>query len=101
MRAALALGFYDYSAGNYADAAKWLERAKNDPLLADYALYWSAETDLAQHQDAAALGRTPADSQDYPDSVITEQVAAVARRRPRSALNQPAEAVKALRCAIR
>ena len=94
-RAALALGFYDYSRARYAEAEKWLERAKKDPLLADYALYWAAETDLAQHQDAAALAELKQVRQNYPDSVITEQVlqsmgtAAIA-------LDQPAEAVSAL-----
>jgi soluble lytic murein transglycosylase len=94
-RAALALGFYDYSRTRYADAEKWLERAKRDPLLADYALYWSAETELAQGQDAPALAELKRVRQDYPDSVMTEQVlqaigvAAVA-------LNQPADAVSAL-----
>ncbi len=75
-RAALALGFYDYSRTRYADAEKWLERAKRDPLLADYALYWSAETELAQAQDAPALAELKQVRQDYPDSVMTEQVAA-------------------------
>jgi soluble lytic murein transglycosylase len=94
-RAALALGFYDYSRNNYAEAGKWLERAKKDPLLADYALYWAAENDLAQHQDAAALAELQQVRSEYADSVISEQtlqslgVAA-------TALNQPAEAVKAL-----
>jgi soluble lytic murein transglycosylase len=94
-RAALALGFYDYSKGRYAEAEKWLGRAKKDPLLGDYALYWAAETDLAQHQDAAALAELRQIRQDYPDTVITEQVlesigvAAIA-------LDRPAEAVSAL-----
>ena len=95
MRAALALGFFDFSRDRYADAAKWLDRAKNDPLLADYALYWSAETHRAQREDAAALAELKQIRRDYPDSVITEQslqsIAAAA-----AALNQPAEAVSAL-----
>jgi soluble lytic murein transglycosylase len=94
-RAALALGFYDYSRTRYAEAERRLERAKKDPLLGDYALYWAAETDLAQHQDAKALAELKQIRQDYPDTVIAEQVlqsvsvAAVA-------LNQPTEAVSAL-----
>jgi len=95
MRAALALGFFDFSRDRYADAAKWLDRAKNDPLLADYALYWSAETHRAQREDAAALAELMQIRRDYPDSVITEQslqsIAAAA-----AALNQPAEALSAL-----
>jgi soluble lytic murein transglycosylase len=94
-RAALALGFYDYSRERYTQADNWLDRAKKDPLLGDYALYWAAETDVAQHQDAKALAELKQIRQDYPDSVITEQalqsvgVAAIA-------LNQPADAVSAL-----
>lgn len=94
-RAALALGFYDYSRNRYGDATRWLEIAKKDPLLGDYALYWDAENNLALHQDALALAELKQIRQDYSDSAITEQVlqsigvAAVA-------LNQPAEAVKVL-----
>jgi peptidoglycan lytic transglycosylase len=94
-RAALALGFYDYSRNHYAEADKWLERAKSDRLLGDYALYWAAETDLAQQQDATALAELRQVRQGYPDSVITEQVLqsiAVAAM----ALSQPGEAVSAL-----
>ncbi len=32
-RAALALGYYDYNRAHYPEAAKWLARAKSDPLL--------------------------------------------------------------------
>lgn len=94
-RAALALGFYDYSRGRYADAARWLETAKKDTLLGDYALYWDAQNNLALHQDAPALVELKQIRQNDPDSAITEDVlesisaAAVA-------LDQPAEAVKAL-----
>lgn len=94
-RAALALGYYDYSRGRYPEAAKWLERAKKDPLLADYALFWDAETALAQQHNDAALAELLQVRQEYPDTAITEQVlqaigvAAIA-------LNQPAEALKAL-----
>ena len=94
-RAALALGYYDYSRGQYGEAQKWLELAKPDPLLADYAFYWVAETDLAQQRNEEALATLRQIRQDYPDSAITDQVVqsiAVAA----TALNQPAEAVKAL-----
>ena len=94
-RAALALGYYDYSRGHYADAQKWLERAKKDPLLPDYALYWDAASDLAQQRNDVALTELQQIRKDYPDTAITEQVlqsigaAAIA-------LNQPADAVQAL-----
>jgi tetratricopeptide (TPR) repeat protein len=73
-RAALALGYYDYSRGRYPEAAKWLERAKKDPLLADYALFWDAETALAQQRNDAALAELLQVRQEYPDTAITEQV---------------------------
>jgi hypothetical protein len=64
-------------------------------LLADYALYWAAETDLAQHQDAAALAELKQVRQNYPDSVITDQVLQ-SMGTAAMALDQPAEAVSAL-----
>ncbi len=95
-RAALALGYYDYSKARYAEAAKWLERAQSDALLRDYALYWSAETNLALAHDAEALAQLQRFRKDFPDSVMTEPalqslgVAALA-------VNQPAEALNALK----
>ena len=92
MRAALALGYYDYSRAHYADAAKWLARAQKDPLLGDYALYWSAETNIALNRDADALAQLESFREKYPDSVMTEQalqslgVAALALNRPDDAL---------------
>jgi soluble lytic murein transglycosylase len=73
-RAALALGYYDYGKGNYSSAAKWLARAESDPLLADYALYWIAETELASGRSGEALGSLEKFRKEYPDSVLTDQV---------------------------
>jgi soluble lytic murein transglycosylase len=95
MRAALALGYFEYSRSNYAVAAKWLERAKGDPLLGDYVAYWAAENDLSAGHSAEALAELKKFRADYPDSVMTEQalqsigVAAFAT-------NQPSEAIVAL-----
>ena len=94
-RAALALGFYDYSRGRYADAEKWLEPAKKDLLLPDYAQYWAAETDLAQQRNDVALAELQHIRTDYPDTAITEQVLqsiGVAAM----GLNQPAVALQML-----
>ena len=94
-RAALALGYYDYTKGHYPQASKWLEIAQTDPLLQDYALYWSAENNLALNRNAEALAQLKRFRHDYPDSVITDEalqslgVAALA-------LNQPAEILTAL-----
>ncbi|MBZ5695840.1 MAG: transglycosylase SLT domain-containing protein [Acidobacteriia bacterium] len=95
VRAALALGYFDYGKGNYAQAAKWLARAKGDPLLADYAAYWSAETDLALGRSADALAGLKRFRVDFPDSVMTDQ-ALQSLGDAALAGHQPAEAVAAL-----
>jgi soluble lytic murein transglycosylase len=94
-RAALALGYFDYSNGQYAQAAKWLERAQQDPLLRDYAVYWSAENELAQGRGAEALAEFKQFRREFPDSVMTEQ-ALEALGDAAIAANQPGEAVAAL-----
>ncbi len=95
MRAALALGYFDYSQGRYAEAAKWLERAKGDPLLGDYSLYWSAENALALGNNAAALAGFEEFRKTYPDSVMTDQ-ALQSLGAAALAANQPARAIAAL-----
>jgi soluble lytic murein transglycosylase len=95
MRAALAIGYFEYGRGHYGQAAKWLDQAQADSLLADYSLYWRAETDLAQGHTLEALAELKRVRADFPDSAITDQVlqslgaAALAS-------NQPAEAIDAL-----
>jgi soluble lytic murein transglycosylase len=95
LRAALALGYYDYGKGNYTQAAKWLTRAEADPLVADYALYWAAETDLALGHSADALAEFKRFRSEYPDSVMTD-AALQSLGDAALAAGQPAEAVTAL-----
>jgi soluble lytic murein transglycosylase len=95
MRAALALGYFDYTQGRYADAAKWLERAKGDPLLGDYSLYWGAENALALGNNVDALAGFEEFRKTYPDSVMTDQ-ALQSLGAAALAANQPARAVAAL-----
>jgi soluble lytic murein transglycosylase len=95
VRAALALGYYDYTKGHYAQAAKWLDIAQTDPLLRDYALYWSAEDNLALNRNAEALAQLKRFRHDYTDSVITDE-ALQALGVAALALNQPAEILAAL-----
>jgi soluble lytic murein transglycosylase len=95
IRAALALGYYDYGKGNYAQAAKWLAKAENDPLLADNALYWAAETDLAEGHSAVALDEFKRFLREYPDSVLTD-AALQSLGDAALAANQPGEAAAAL-----
>jgi len=94
-RAALALGYFDYTKAHYAQAAKWLEMAKGDTLLADYVAYWSAANELAAGNSADALAHLKQFRQDYPDSVNTEE-ALQSLGEAALASNQPAEAVTAL-----
>jgi soluble lytic murein transglycosylase len=94
-RAALALGYYDYSRQHYADAAKWFAGAKRDTLLGDYALYWQGMNDLAQGHSAQALAEVQQFRKTYPTSVMTEQALQTLAEAGMSA-NQPAASVTAL-----
>ena len=94
-RAALALGYYDYSKGNYQQAAKWLERAKSDALLRDYALYWDAETKRGLDRDAEALADLEQLRKDFPDSVMSSD-ALESLAEAALAANRPADALAAL-----
>ena len=94
-RAALALGYYDYSRQDYADAAKWLDRAKGDTLLADYVLYWRAQNDFAQQHSAQALAEMQEFRKTYPNSAMTEQALQLLGESAMAA-NQPAAAIEAL-----
>ena len=94
-RAALALGYFDYNKANYAQAAKWLDRSLADPLLRDYSLYWSAETNIALARNAEALAQLKQLRHDFPDSVITDQ-ALQSLGTAALALNQPGESIAAL-----
>jgi soluble lytic murein transglycosylase len=72
-RAALALGYFDYSKGNYGKAQTWLEQASHDSLVGDYAIYWSAAADHAIKRDADAVAKLEKLREKFPDSVMTEQ----------------------------
>jgi peptidoglycan lytic transglycosylase len=94
-RAALALGYFDYARGDYAKAAPWFERSLKDPLLREYALFWTAENDLALNRNAEALADLQKFRGDFPNSVITDQVLQAIGAAALAA-KQPLEAVAAL-----
>ena len=94
-RAALALGYFDYSRQHYTDAAKWFDQAKRDPLLGDYALYWRGQNDFAQQHSAQAVAEMQEFRKTYPDSVMTEQALQILAEAAMAA-NQPAAAIDAL-----
>jgi soluble lytic murein transglycosylase len=73
-RAALAVGYDDYSKGRFPQAASWFEKAKPDPLLREYILFWNAQTEHALHNSAEAAREFSTLLSDYPNTVIKEQV---------------------------
>jgi soluble lytic murein transglycosylase len=92
LRAALALGYFDYTKARYAQARAWLEKAQRDSLLREYALYWSAEVARAQGRNEVALNSLESFRREFPDSVMTEPAlegladAALAAAQPQRAL---------------
>jgi soluble lytic murein transglycosylase len=72
-RAALALGYDDYSKNRSAQAAGWLAKAENDPVLRQYALFWSAQTKRALGRNAEAFTDLQGIERDYPNIAIQEQ----------------------------
>ena len=72
-RAALALGYYDFSKRRLQQAQQWLEKAQRDSLLRECTLYWRAQTSRAQGRNAEALAQLEAFRQEFPESAMTEQ----------------------------
>jgi soluble lytic murein transglycosylase len=71
-RAALALGYYDYSRGQYAYARTWFHSARRDPVLGRYALYWEGLAANAAGQNGDALVLLTDFLRQYPNSVMKE-----------------------------
>ena len=94
-RAALALGYYDFKEKRYPAARKWLEKAAADPLLGDYALYWTAMTDRATGANDLALPELQQYRQRFPEGVMTDS-AVEELARAALALSRPQDAVAAL-----
>ncbi len=103
-RAALALGYDDYSKARYPQALNWLQKATADSLLREYTLFWTAQTDRALHKNGEAAQQFSALLKEYPNTVIKEQIleayapTAVEIGRPQDALEAlaayPATATK-------
>jgi outer membrane protein assembly factor BamD (BamD/ComL family) len=94
-RAALAVGYYDFTRAHYAAAAASLESATADPIVGEYALYWQAEAVRALGENAHAAALFETFRSRYPGSVMSEQaVASLAETE--LALNQPDKAIAAL-----
>ena len=73
-RAALALGYDDYSKGRFPQALNWLEKAQADALLREYTLFWTAQTEHALHKSGEAAQEFALLLKDYPNTAIKEQV---------------------------
>jgi len=67
-RAALALGYEDYSKNRMAQALGWLLKAQNDTLLREYALYWTAQAQRGLGRNADAYKVLQTLQQDYPNT---------------------------------
>ncbi len=73
-RAALALGYDDYAKSRFPQALAWLAKAKPDPLLREYTLFWTAQCERALHKNGEAAQDFAALMKDYPNTAIKEQV---------------------------
>jgi soluble lytic murein transglycosylase len=71
-RAALALGYDDYSKNHTAQALGWLLKAQNDTLLREYALFWTAQAQRQLGRSAEAYKVLQAIQHDYPNTAMRE-----------------------------
>jgi len=73
-RAALALGYEEYSKNRGAQGLGWLLKAQNDTLLREYALYWTAQAQRALGRNADAYKVLQTIQHDYPNAAMREQL---------------------------
>jgi len=73
-RAALALGYDDYSHSKYQQAFNWLQKAKPDALLLEYTLSWTAQTEHALGKNPASAEHFAQVLREYPSTAVKEQV---------------------------
>lgn len=71
-RAALALGYFDYTKSRFQQALAWFDKAGRDPLLREYVLYWRAQTRRGLGHDAEALAELQTLRADFPESAMSE-----------------------------
>jgi soluble lytic murein transglycosylase len=72
-RAALALGYEDYTKNRGQQALAWFAKAKSDTLLLEYELYWSAMTKRALKRDGDAYVDLQTIQREYPNTAMKEQ----------------------------
>src|SRR5215831_9112671 len=73
-RAALALGYQDFSKNRMAQALGWLLKSQGDTLLREYAQYWTAQTERNLGRNAEAYKTFQTLLHDYPNTALREQV---------------------------
>jgi len=73
-RAALALGYEEYSHAHAQQALAWLQKAKPDTLLREYTLFWTAQSEHAVNKNNEAVQDFTTLLNDYPNTAIKEQV---------------------------
>jgi len=73
-RAALALGYDDYSTSHAQQALAWLQKAKPDALLLEYTLFWTAQSERALGKNARCREGPGPNPQDFPGATFKEQV---------------------------
>ena len=94
-RAALALGFEDYSKKREQEALQWFQKASGDALLREYVLYWRAQAEHALGHSREALADLETVEHDYPNTAMKEQL--LASLAPLATeLGQPQDAIDAL-----
>src|SRR5229473_3105848 len=73
-RAALALGYDDYSKNHAPQALAWLIKAKPDALLGEYVLYWTAQTQRLLKRNSEALANLETIQREHPGTAMKEQL---------------------------
>lgn len=71
-RAALALGYSDYTKNRAAQALGWFIKAQNDTLLREYALFWGAQSKRALQRSNEAYADFQSLLRDYPNTAMKE-----------------------------
>ena len=92
-RAALALGYDDYSHSKFPQALAWLQKAKPDTLLQEYTLFWTAQTEHSLGKNPAAVEHFSQILREHASIAFKEQVleayapVAISMGRPQDALD--------------
>jgi soluble lytic murein transglycosylase len=73
-RAALALGYDDYTKSHSPQALVWFQKAKGDALLSEYTLFWIAQTERTLHKNNEAAQDLATILRDHLNTVIKEIV---------------------------